>query len=139
MRGAKTYDLTVLDIKQLPHHPDALKRLVIEQHHTIEHLKFQLAKLRRFRFGQSSEQLEGAGQLALTLEELAIALAEAEKQNATADCRGGGERDARQAGSQAVAAGALSPRRQPDSAARMRVSGLRWTASAKCWRTQDSP
>src|SRR5260370_23466602 len=36
----------------------------------IEHLKFQLAKLRRFRFGQSSERLEGIEQMTLSLEAL---------------------------------------------------------------------
>jgi transposase len=84
----------VLDISALPNDVEGLKRLLIE-HHTatlakdlelreqrrqIEHLKFQLAKLRRARFGQSSEQLEGVGQLALTFEELQAAVAEAERQ-----------------------------------------------------------
>ncbi len=46
----------------------------------IEHLKFQLAKLRRARFGQSSERLEGAGQIPLTFEELQAALAEAARE-----------------------------------------------------------
>ena len=72
----------------------ALKRLVIEHHSAshakdielrekqalIEHLRFQIAKLRRARFGQSSEQLEGAGQLPMSFEELKAALAEAERQ-----------------------------------------------------------
>ena len=71
----------MLDIQKLPHDPEALQRLVIEQHRQIEHLKFQIAKLRRFRFGQSSEQLESAGQMPLTLEELTVALVEAQKQS----------------------------------------------------------
>jgi transposase len=84
----------VLDVNALSNDIDELKRLVIE-HHTaaqtkdielreqravIEHLRFQLAKLRRGRFGQSSEQLEGAGQLPMTFEELRAAVAEAERQ-----------------------------------------------------------
>ena len=84
----------MLDVNTLPDDVEGLKRLVIEHHAAgqakdielreqrmqIEHLKFQLAKLRRARFGQSSEQLEGAGQLPLTLEELKAAVAEAERQ-----------------------------------------------------------
>jgi transposase len=84
----------VLDINTLPNDVEGLKRLVIEHHSAatakdielreqrrlIEHLRFQLAKLRRARFGQSSEQLEGAGQLPMTFEELRAAVAEAERQ-----------------------------------------------------------
>jgi transposase len=84
----------VLDVNALPNDIEGLKRLVIEHHATvqakdielreqcavIEHLRFQLAKLRRARFGQSSEQLEGAGQLPMTFEELRAAVAEAERQ-----------------------------------------------------------
>jgi transposase len=84
----------VLDINTLPNDVEGLKRLVIkhhsaakakdielrEQRRLIEHLRFQLAKLRRARFGQSSEQLEGAGQLPMTFEELRAAVAEAERQ-----------------------------------------------------------
>jgi transposase len=84
----------VLDINALPNDMQALKRLVIEQHSAsrakdielreqqalIEHLRFQLAKLRRARFGQSSEQLEGAGQLPMSFEELKAAVREAERQ-----------------------------------------------------------
>lgn len=40
----------------------------------IDHLKLQLAKLRRFRFGQSSERLAGVEQMALLLEELEASL-----------------------------------------------------------------
>jgi transposase len=84
----------VLDINALPDDVDRLKRLVIE-HHTsslakdlqlreqsrqIDHLKLQLATLRRVRFGQSSEVLEGIGQLPLSFEELAAAVAEARRQ-----------------------------------------------------------
>jgi transposase len=84
----------VLDINTLPNDVEALKCLVIEHHGAaqakdielreqqalIEHLRFQLAKLRRARFGQSSEQLEGAGQLAMSFEELKAAVREAERQ-----------------------------------------------------------
>lgn len=75
----------MLDINALPNDVDNLKRLLIEREtahqaqlrekqHEIQHLKFQLAQLRRARFGQSSEQLEGARQLPLTLEELKAAV-----------------------------------------------------------------
>lgn len=84
----------MLDINGLPNDVEGLKRLVIEHHAAaaakdiklheqrmlIEHLRLQLARLRRARFGQSSEQLEGAGQLAMSFEELKAALAEAERQ-----------------------------------------------------------
>jgi transposase len=84
----------VLDINTLPNNVEGLKRLVIEHHAAakakdielreqrmvIEQLRFQLAKLRRARFGQSSEQLEGAGQLPMTFEELRAAVAEAQRQ-----------------------------------------------------------
>jgi hypothetical protein len=82
----------VLDINALPDDVAGLKRLVLEHHaaaqakdiqlrerdQQIEHLKFQLAKLRRARFGQSSEQMD-SGQLPLSLEELKAAVAEAER------------------------------------------------------------
>lgn len=84
----------MLDINALPNDVEGLKRLVIEHHAAsqakdielrehrmlIEHLRFQLAKLRRARFGRSSEQLEGAGQLPMSFEELKAAVAEAERQ-----------------------------------------------------------
>ena len=83
----------MLDINALPDDVESLKRLLIEHHSAshakdvrlreqrqqIEHLKFLLAKLQRARFGQSSEQLEGAGQLPLIFQELKAALAEAER------------------------------------------------------------
>ena len=82
----------MLDINALPDDIAGLKRLVLEHHaasqakdlqlrerdQQIEHLKFQLAKLRRARFGQSSEQID-SGQLPLTLGELIAAVAEAER------------------------------------------------------------
>lgn len=62
----------------LPTDVTQLQGLVVRQkidlrtmRHEIEHLKFQLAKLRRFRFGQSSERLEGIEQLVLSLDALA--------------------------------------------------------------------
>ena len=74
----------MLDINALPTDVMHLQRLLVEHHvligtqsvdlrakqRQIEHLKFQLAKLRRFRFGQSSERLEGIEQLVLSLEAL---------------------------------------------------------------------
>jgi transposase len=82
----------VLDINALPDDVAGLKRLVVEHHaasqakdvqlreqrQQIEHLKFQLAKLSRARFGRSSEQMD-SGQLPLTLEELKAAVADAER------------------------------------------------------------
>ena len=82
----------MLDINALPDDVAGLKRLVLEHHgaaqakhiqlrerdQQIEHLKFQLAKLRRARFGHSPEQMD-SGQLPLTLEELKAAVAEAER------------------------------------------------------------
>jgi CubicO group peptidase (beta-lactamase class C family)/transposase len=82
----------VLDINALPTDVTQLKRLLIEHHELvatqmvslrtkqrqIEHLKFQLAKLRRFRFGQSSERLEGIEQMVLSLEELEASIVQAQ-------------------------------------------------------------
>jgi len=79
----------VLDINALPTDVTQLQRLLIEHHATIEtqavnlrtqkrqieHLKFQIAKLRRFRFGQSSERLEGLEQMSLSLEALQSSVA----------------------------------------------------------------
>jgi len=84
----------MLDINALPDDVERFKRLVVEHHaaslakdvqlreksRQIEHLKFQISKLRRARFGASSEVLEGVGQLPLSFEELAAALAEAQRQ-----------------------------------------------------------
>lgn len=77
------YNVRVLDVKKLPNTPEGLIELVMSQHHTIttqaqeiEHLKFVLAKLRRWKFGQSSEQIERAGQMALTLEDINAAVRE---------------------------------------------------------------
>lgn len=61
----------MLDANALPTDVESLRCLVLEKDRQIEHLKLQLARLRRWKFGESSEQLEGAGQLALSLEELA--------------------------------------------------------------------
>ena len=86
------YNDRLLDINALPTEVTQLQRLLIAQHELvatqsidlrtkqrqIEHLKFQLAKLRRFRFGQSSEQMEGVEQMALSLEELTASLAQAQ-------------------------------------------------------------
>ena len=48
----------------------------------VEHLKLQLAKLRRWKYGQSSEALEASGQLPLTLQELKAAVSQAVLENA---------------------------------------------------------
>jgi transposase len=91
----------VLDINALPDDVESLKRLLIEHHSAsqakdirlreqrqqIEHLRFLLAKLQRARFGQSSEQLEGAGQLPLLFQELRAALAEAERHRAAEEIK----------------------------------------------------
>jgi transposase len=74
----------VLDINSLPNDVASLKRLVLERDREVEHLKMQLARLRRWKFGQSSEQLEAAGQMPLTLQELQAAVAEAEREAAAA-------------------------------------------------------
>jgi transposase len=82
----------VLDINALPTDVTQLQRLLMEHYalvasqtvdlrtkqRQIEHLKFQLAKLRRFRFGQSSERLEGIEQMVLSLEELEASVAQAQ-------------------------------------------------------------
>jgi transposase len=74
----------VLDINALPTDVRQLQRLLVEHHalvasqsvdlrtqqRQIEHLKLQLAKLRRFRFGQSSEQMQSIEQMVLGLEAL---------------------------------------------------------------------
>jgi transposase len=84
----------VLDINALPDNVEGLRGLLIEHHaaseakdirlreqrQEIEHLKFLLAKLNLARFGQSSEQLEEAGQLPLIFQQLKAALAETERQ-----------------------------------------------------------
>ncbi len=79
----------MLDINALPTDVTHLQRLLVEHHELvasqssdlrtqrrqIEHLKFQLAKLRRFRFGQSSEQMQGIEQMVLGLEALVASAA----------------------------------------------------------------
>jgi transposase len=78
----------VLDLHALPNDVEGLRRFLIEREralqtelrekqHQIEHLKFQLAQLRHARFGQTSEQLESAGQLPLTLDALQAAVDQA--------------------------------------------------------------
>jgi transposase len=94
----------VLDANTLPNDVATLKRLVIERDREVEHLKLQLAKLRRWKFGQSSEALKEAGQLPLTLEELKAAVMQAVLENAANN------------ESQAAAAGegrSVPPRRRP--------------------------
>ena len=72
----------MLDANTLPDDAPTLKRLLIERDREVEHLKLQLARLRRWKFGQSSEQLREAGQLPLTLEELKAAVMQAVLENA---------------------------------------------------------
>ena len=83
----------MLDINALPDDVHRLKRLLLEHHaaslakdlkleeknREIEHLKWQLAKLRRARFGQASEAFDGLGQLPLSFQELAIAVEQAQR------------------------------------------------------------
>jgi transposase len=58
----------VPDAHALPDDVDHLKRLVLEQKREIEHLKIQLARFRRWKFGRSSEQMD----LAITQIELSL-------------------------------------------------------------------
>ena len=67
----------MLDANALPDDVATLKRLLLERDREVEHLKLQLARLRRWKFGQSSESLKEAGQLSLTLEELKAAVIQA--------------------------------------------------------------
>jgi len=60
----------VLAANALPKDVPTLHRMVIERDWEIEHLKLQLAKLRRWKFGASSEAVERAGQIPLTLEKI---------------------------------------------------------------------
>jgi transposase len=48
----------VSDAHALPVDVDQLQRLVLEQKREIEHLKIQLARYRRWKFGRSSEQMD---------------------------------------------------------------------------------
>jgi transposase len=67
-------------MSDLPDDIEILKQIVIEQRSRllsnilqIEHLKLQLAKLRRMQFGRSSEQIDAQiAQLELTLEDLEV-------------------------------------------------------------------
>lgn len=61
----RVHNWSVLDAHDLPNDVDHLKRLVLEhrshaqaQQLEIERLKIQLSRLRRWKFGRSSEQLE---------------------------------------------------------------------------------
>lgn len=68
----------MFDVHDLPNDVDHLKRLVLEhrshaqaQQLEIERLKIQLSRLRRWKFGRSSEQMElQIAQIELTLEAL---------------------------------------------------------------------
>lgn len=85
------YNERVFEINALPNEVTQLQRQLLAQHEQlatqavalrtkqrqIEHLKLQLAKLRRCRFGQSSEQMEGIEQMVLGLEALATSVATA--------------------------------------------------------------
>ena len=80
----------MLDANALPNDVVLLKRLLLERDAAlesrdltirerdrhIEHLKLQLARLRRWKFGQASEALESAGQITLSLEEITAAVAD---------------------------------------------------------------
>lgn len=61
----------------LPRDTTTLQAMVVAQQAEIERLKLIIAKLRRMRFGQSSEKIdEMVGQLELALEELETGKAE---------------------------------------------------------------
>lgn len=76
--SCRAYNPRVLAAHDLPNDVDHLKRLVLEHHSRvheqqleIERLKIQLARLRRWKFGRSSEQLDlQIGQIELTLQVL---------------------------------------------------------------------
>ena len=70
----------MLDANALPLDVETLKRLLLERDarhemtirekdRHIEHLNLQLARLRRWKFGQSTEALATAGQISLALQE----------------------------------------------------------------------
>lgn len=67
----RAYNWSVLDTHDLPDDVAALKRLVRQHLLEIEHLKLQLSRLRRWKFGRSREQLElEVSQLQMSLEAL---------------------------------------------------------------------
>jgi transposase len=96
----------VLDANALPNDVELLKRLLLERDAAlasreltirekdrhIEHLKFQLAKLRRWKFGQASEALESAGQITLSLEEITAAVSQTLHAAAAGDATGAASR-----------------------------------------------
>lgn len=97
----------MLDINSLPDDAPTLKRLVIERDREVEHLKLQLAKLRRWKFGQSSEQLDGAGQMRLRLLELQSVISITVEEDAPASAAGDGAQPPSGAGA------GDRPKRQP--------------------------
>lgn len=67
----RAYNPRVSDAHDLPNDIDHLKRIVLEHRIEIERLKIQLSRLRRWKFGRSSEQQELAiRQIELTLDAL---------------------------------------------------------------------
>ena len=58
MQWHRAYNWRVLDTHDLPDDVVDLKRLVRQHRLEIEHLKLQLSRLRRWKFGRSREQLE---------------------------------------------------------------------------------
>ena len=59
-----------IDSSALPDDVALLKRMLVTAGHEIEKLKAQIARLRRLKFGRSSEKLEAAlAQLELLLED----------------------------------------------------------------------
>jgi transposase len=59
----------VLDVNALPRDPDALIALLRGAHLEIDHLKLQLAKLQRWKFGSVSERLAAMRQIGLLPDE----------------------------------------------------------------------
>jgi hypothetical protein len=67
----RAYNLGVRDTHDLPDDVADLKRLVRAHRLEIEHLKLELSRLRRWKYGRSREQLElEVAQLQISLEAL---------------------------------------------------------------------
>jgi len=69
----RAYNYRVGDTHELPDDVADLERLVRQHRLEIEHLKLQLSRLRRWKFGRSREQLElEVTQLQMSLEALQV-------------------------------------------------------------------
>ena len=84
----RAYNWGVRDTHELPDDVSDLKRLVREHRLEIEHLKLQLSRLRRWKFGRSREQLElGVSQLQISLEALQALIPEPTPPTASLDAQ----------------------------------------------------